>query len=402
MASRRRRQPAHRVHRASPAHRISRASSAHRRLKPWTGWLIFVGAVAALVAVILAPAQSAPVSPAFANLSSTHYRVGLGGWLSGLEGLLASLFPVPPTTTTTTTAPSTTTTTITSTSTSSTTTTTTAGPGPTSCGNQQTLVADGSTWTCTFDSEFTGTSLNTKQWVPITTATSGYTSGQTACFMNSPKNISVGNGYLSLTARKETVPFLCQDEYGSFFTPYSSGTVSTYGLFSQAYGRFDIKAKLPPATVAGLQTSLWLTPQNPTKYGPGTATGEIDIAEMFSQFSTLAIPTLHYNFDSTTVNAATNTNVATNDQCTIDPTQFNDYVLEWTPTTMTTIYNGHTCLVDHWLPASPEVSPQPFDQPFYVNLTQALGIGTNAFNPSTTPLPATSEIKYVRVWQQQP
>ena len=321
------------------------------------------------------------------------------GFFKGLSGLIASLYPVPPTTTTSTT---TTTTTSPTSSTSSTTTTTTTPPDPTSCGNQPTLVADGSTWSCTFDSEFTGTSLNTKQWTPITTATSGYTSGQTACFMNSPDNISVGNGYLSLTARQASVWFLCQDPYGSFFTPYSSGTISTYGLFSQADGRFEIKAKIPAATAAGLQSSLWLTPQNSTKYGPGTATGEIDIAEMFSQFSTLAIPTIHYNYDPNTVSAGTNTNVTTNNACTIDPSQFNDYVLEWTPGTMTMIYNGATCLVDHWVPSAPEVSPQPFDQPFYINLTQALGIGTNAFNPSTTPLPATTEIQYVRVWQQQP
>ena len=70
-------------------------------------------------------------------------------------------------------------------------------------------MADGSTWTCSFDTEFTGTSLNPSQWIPITTAASGYTSGAVACFVNSPNNISVGNGYLSLTARKEAAPFSC-------------------------------------------------------------------------------------------------------------------------------------------------------------------------------------------------
>ena len=154
-----------------------------------------------------------------------------------------------------------------------------------SCGGQQTLVADGSTWTCSFDTEFTGSSLDTSQWMPITTAASGYTSGLVACFVNSPNNISVGNGYLSLTARKEAAPFTCTDPYGNFTTQYTSGTVSTYGLFSQTYGRFEVSAKLPAATVAGLQSSLWLVPQNTT----GTP-AEIDIAEIYSEFPTLAIP----------------------------------------------------------------------------------------------------------------
>ena len=34
-----------------------------------------------------------------------------------------------------------------------------------------------------------------------------------------------------------------------------------------------------------------------------------------------------------------------------------------------------------------------------VALTQALGIGSNAFDPATTPLPATTQIDYVHVWK---
>ncbi len=262
-----------------------------------------------------------------------------------------------------------------------------------SCGNQQTLVADGSTWICSFDTEFTGTSLDSSQWMPITTAASGYTSGAEACFEDSPNNISVGNGYLSLTAREEAAPFTCTDPYGNFTTQYTSGTVSTYGLFTQTYGRFEVSAKIPPATVAGLQSSLWLVPQDTT----GTP-AEIDIAEMYSEYPTLAIPTIHYNYDPSTANASTNTNITTNYSCTINPNVFNDYVVEWTPTSISMLYNGQTCLVDHWIPSSPLVAPQPFNQPFFINLTQALGIGTNNFDPATTPLPATTEIQYVRAW----
>jgi beta-glucanase (GH16 family) len=281
-------------------------------------------------------------------------------------------------------------------------TTTAPAPASPSCGNQTTLVADGATWACSFDSEFTGTSLDTKQWMPMTTASSGYISGLAACYVDSPNNISVGNGYLSLTARKEAAPFLCKEPFGSFFTQYTSGTVSTYGLFSQAYGRFEVKAKLPAATVAGLQSSLWLFPQNELKYGGWPNSGEIDIAETYSEYPTLAIPTVHYSYDPGTANPSTNTNIVTNDACTINPNLFNDYVAEWTPSTITMIYNGKTCLVDHWIPQFPESGSEPFDQPFFINLTQALGIDSNYFNPATTPLPATSEIQYVRVWKLQP
>lgn len=275
-------------------------------------------------------------------------------------------------------------------------------PSGTACGGQPTVVSDGVTWTCSFDSEFTGTSLDPTQWQPITTAGSGYLSGPNACYVDDPANISVGNGYLSLTARKTAQPFACQLPGGvSFTTQYTSGTVASYQRFSQAYGRFEVIAKVPSTSVPGLQSSFWLYPESLDGYGPWPASGEIDIAEIYSQYAELGVPFLHYYTNGYT-SAATDTNVVTNDTCTIDVGHFNDYVLEWTPTTMRMIYNGTTCLVDHWVPASTQSAPEPFNQPFFINLTQALGIGTNQFDPSATPLPATTEIKAVRVWRIAP
>ncbi len=114
---------------------------------------------------------------------------------------------------------------------------------------------------------------------------------------------------------------------------------------------------------------------------------------MYSRYADRAIPYVHY------VPAATDPNV-TNDYCLInDISQFHTYAVEWTPTTITIIYDGNTCLVDSWNPASPLVKPEPFDQPFMIALTQALGQGLNAFNPTTTPLPAVTQVDYVHVWK---
>ena len=59
------------------------------------------------------------------------------------------------------------------------------------------------------------------------------------------------------------------------------------------------------------------------------------------------------------------------------------------------------CLEDTITPAAPLEAPQPFDHPFFVTLTQALGGpgGTNPFNSDITPLPATMQVDYVRVWK---
>jgi beta-glucanase (GH16 family) len=250
----------------------------------------------------------------------------------------------------------------------------------------------GGIWTCTFSDDFTGTTLDTTKWTPQVTATSGYHSGK-ECFVNSPNNISVSGGYLNLTARTEVAQFTCSSPLTAYMTQYTSGMVSTLGTFSQTYGRVEIRAALTTAKVAGLQTSFWLWPVNAVQYGPRwPASGEIDIAEMYSQYWSAAIPYIHYN-PATLIDLS-----ATRDCFVGNLSQFHTYAAEWTPKSITIIYDGATCLIEKWNPALPLHKPQPFDQPFFLNLTQALGIGTNTFNPALTPLPAVTKIDYVHIW----
>jgi len=247
-------------------------------------------------------------------------------------------------------------------------------------------------WRCTFADDFDGSSLDPSRWVPVTSAGSGLTAGP-GCYVDSPQNIAVFAGALHLTARQEAAPFTCTGAQGSFWTQYTLGQVATYGKFFQTYGRFAVRAAFPPATVAGLQSTLWLWPQYPNISG---VVGEIDFAEWFSNFADRLIPYVHYSYDPWTVNLQTGTNVVTNDNCVIgDASAFHEYVTEWTGSTITVEVDGQTCLVDH-VQAS---GVNPFNQPYFVLLTQALGIGSNAFAPGSTPLPATTTVDYVRVWK---
>ena len=297
-------------------------------------------------------------------------------------------------TTTTTKAPTTTTTKPTTTTTKATTTTaapTTTAAAALPCGGSLPK-AGGGTWQCSWSDEFNGTTLDTSKWHVQQTAGSGFTQGG-GCFVDSPNNVSVSGGTLRLTARKEAAPFTCVDPVGgSFTTQYTTASVSTFGRFSQTYGRFEVRAKLAPVFVKGLQTSFWLWPDNSLKYGAWPLSGEIDIAEIYTQYPDRAIPYIHYN------PATLDWNV-TNNYCLInDISQFHTYVVEWTPQTITIIYDGKTCLVNDWNPAG-LVKPAPFDHPFMVALTQALGMTTNSYDPAVTPLPATTQVDYVRVWK---
>jgi beta-glucanase (GH16 family) len=250
----------------------------------------------------------------------------------------------------------------------------------------------GEKWTCTFDEEFNGTALDKSKWMPITTAANGRADGP-ACWVDSPNNISESGGTLNLTVRKEAQPFTCKSPRGDFTAQYTTGQVATYTKFSQTYGRFAIRASFPASTMAGLQSSLWLWPENNIAAG---ATGEIDIAEEYSIGADRAVPYLHYAYDPATVNAATGTNVVTNNYCMVKNVHaFHDYVLEWTPTTMKIMFDGQTCLVDNFQ----ALGISPFNQPFFITLTQALGVGANSYVPGKTPLPATTRVDWVRAWK---
>jgi beta-glucanase (GH16 family) len=286
-------------------------------------------------------------------------------------------------------------------------TTTTAAPtDPTACGGEVVSKPDGSAWVCTFDDEFSGTTLDTSKWVVQTTAASGFHSG-VECFVNSPNNVSVSGGMLRLTARQESAQFVCADPQGNYTTQYTSGTVNGLGKFSQTYGRFEVRAQLPAATVRGLQETLWLWPVNQFKYGLWPLSGEIDFAEVYSDYAGWNIPYLHYGVDQSTVNWTTNTNVYTalpapynqpGMNCRIAVGQFNTYTVVWQPGQIVLQVNNQNCIVDNYS-ATNVAPPAPFDQPFFIALTQALGIGNNAFVPGYTPLPATTTVDYVRVWK---
>jgi beta-glucanase (GH16 family) len=136
---------------------------------------------------------------------------------------------------------------------------------------------------------------------------------------------------------------------------------------------------------------MW--PQNSAASG---SSGEIDIAEEYSQYADRVIPYVHYLADPIASLLTPNTNVVTNNHCLINNVNaFHEYTLEWTKGTLRMLYDGQTCLVDN----VQTVGTSPFDQPFFMVLTQALGIGTNTFQPANTPLPATTQIDWVRIWK---
>jgi beta-glucanase (GH16 family) len=278
-------------------------------------------------------------------------------------------------------------------------------PKAPTCGGHRQLTIGSKHWTCTFDDEFDASThdahaLDRTKWLPQRTDNSAFTTGQgdnRACYVDSPKTISVSGGVLHLFAR-HVASFDCTEgKRGGFTTSYVAGEVTGYHLFSQEYGRFAVRAKLPQHFVKGLQETLWLWPDNDVEYGGDDLSGEIDFAEFYSEYPKLLIPYIHYGVNSLATNKANHINTVTAD-CASDPHTFHTYVANWQPGTISLSEDGHRCLTDHYEAAGLS-SPAPFNQPFFIALTQAIGVQTNAFEPGRTPLPASTRIDWVRVWK---
>lgn len=290
----------------------------------------------------------------------------------------------------------------------------TKSPAPSCGGVSVGTKADGTPWTCSFSDEFSGDSLNRTLWNVQTTATSGfattnYGSNPRACFMDTPKNVSVSGGYLNLTVAQESASFACNGARPVFNTTYTAAEVQSLNKFSQQYGRFEVRAKLPDSAVKGLQETFWLWPNNMTKYGAWPGSGEFDFAEFYSKYNNLNVPISHYNVDPKTVDFAKHLNTYTPviyydsnfNNCYFPTGAFNTYTAVWRSGYMEVDVNGKPCLVDNYT-STTGANPAPFDQPFFLALTQAIGVNAgadNEFVPGSTPLPATTQVDYVRVWK---
>jgi beta-glucanase (GH16 family) len=248
--------------------------------------------------------------------------------------------------------------------------------------------AGGGTWECTLDDQFEGSALDQDRWVPQETGKSGFHSGP-ECLVDSRDNIAVADGVLRLTARKEAKAFTCPSPRRPFTTQYTGAQVSTFGRFSQAYGRFEVRARFPGTASAGVQAAVWLWPEDLLR----PLGAEIDIAEWYSAFADRVIPYVH-------TGSSVNTHV-TNNYCMVSNASglFHTYVLEWTPLSLSFIYDGRACLIHEFRSSDLDRLGHPFDRPFIIALSQLLGVGNNAFDPDTTQLPATTEVDYVRVWK---
>lgn len=242
----------------------------------------------------------------------------------------------------------------------------------------------GGTWTCTLADNFDGFSLNRKLWTPLRQP--GPADG--SCAVDSPRTVQVSGGMLRLSVVPVESDIRCPPRKDGAISSFAGASVSTWNQWSQQYGRFEVRMMNTASSTPGLQEIFWLWPDDRYVAVNWPATGEIDIVETYSQYPDLAVPFLHYTADD---NGGPRPGVNTAWNCVAPRGVFHTYTLEWTADRLEIFVDGQSCLVNTAGAAS-------FRKRFIVTLTQALGLGANAYT-GQGPMPATTLVDYVKVWR---
>jgi beta-glucanase (GH16 family) len=163
---------------------------------------------------------------------------------------------------------------------------------------------------------------------------------------------------------------------------YSSVRMTTFNKFSQTYGRFEARIRIP--TGAGLWPAFWLEGTNIFQVG-WPESGEVDIVESNGQHPDLVQGYAH---------APTNSHSSFFTLPSPISAGFHVYGVDWSPQGITWFVDGHP--YGH-MQAYPG---WPFNHPFYIILNLAVGGSWPGSPNSSTPFPARMVISWVRVYRE--
>jgi beta-glucanase (GH16 family) len=233
--------------------------------------------------------------------------------------------------------------------------------------------------------EFNGSSLDTSKWGhQVGTGCPNLCGwGNNELQYYRPENVTVSGGRLRIAAKQES--------FGGM--PYTSGRIWTAGLADWAYGRFEVRAKLPKGQ--GLWPAIWMLPTDYV-YGGWAASGEIDIMELVGHEPNRVHGTLHYG-EPYPNNTSSGASYALPSGDFSDA--FHTFAIEWEPTEIRWFVDGvqYATQSSWWSSGGPY--PAPFDQPFHLLLNVAVGGNWPGSPNGSTSFPQVMEVDWVRVYQ---
>lgn len=263
------------------------------------------------------------------------------------------------------------------------------------CGDEGDVVQPPIQWDLVWSDEFDGeanTPPDAQKWVhdvgtgADTMAGAGWGNNQLEFDTDRTSNVSLdGSGHLQITARKET--YEGQE--------YTSGRINTHGRFSQQYGLFEARIRLPRGRA--IWPAFWLLGDNYHDDG-WPESGEIDIMEYKGQEPSKIHSSLHgpgYYDDKA------ETGIFRLPDARSFSDDFHTFAVQWDPGRIAWSVDGEVFQSVN-TDAISKRGRWVFDHPFYIILNVAVGGKFVEGGPDdTTVFPQTMLVDYVRVFKRR-
>lgn len=234
-----------------------------------------------------------------------------------------------------------------------------------------------------------GATFDRTKWA-ADTGGSGFGNQEHQFYTTRPENVTLdGRGRLVITLRSEPTPTTDRCWYGP--CRYSSARLKTQGLFTKAYGRVEARIRVPRGR--GMWPAFWMLGANTDSVGWPQG-GEVDIMENRGREPNIVYGTAHgpgYSGSNGIGGADTLSSPAYDG--------FHVYAVEWQPDEIRWYVDGR-----RYFRLRPRDLPQGgnwvFDHPFFLLMNVAFWGAWGGDPDTTTTLPQTMMVDYVRVYDR--
>ena len=223
-------------------------------------------------------------------------------------------------------------------------------------------------WKLTFQDEFAGARLDLSKWNPED-PWGKVRNRELQAYVKDA--FDVRDGILHIKAEKRPA------EYDGAARQYTSGMMTTYRKFSQKFGWFEIRCRVPKGN--GLWPAFWALPDS-LAWPP-----EIDVLENLGKDTRTAYFTNHFTGPDGRHRSKGSGKVATPDLSA----DFHTYAVEWSADAIIWFFDG----VEKF--RSGQGVPQ---QPMYLLVNLAIGGAWPVPPDESTPWPSSFDVDYVRVY----
>jgi len=246
-----------------------------------------------------------------------------------------------------------------------------------------------SSWILTWSDEFNsanGSAPDSTKWT-YDLGGGGWGNQELQSYTSRTQNVQIQNGNLVITALQEN--YTGTDGIGR---NYTSARLKTQNLFTQAYGRFEARIKIPKGQ--GIWPAFWML-GNDIKQNGWPKCGEIDIMENIGREPGTIHGSLHG--PSSVAHTSDLTSTVSVPAGQNYPGDFHIYAIEWEPGTVRFYVDSNnyaTFTQGQW----PAGGQWVFDHPFFIIMNVAVGGVWPGSPDASTRFPEQMLVDYVRVY----